>query len=221
MPLPKARSLHDRAVPLPLLPSPPNTLVALAVNRPILTTTTGTVVHTPCAARSPRHLRGCPVAAAFRLTGGVKDFIAVGTDSGRITILECQVDKNQLERVHLETFGKSGCRRVAPGQYLVVDPKGRALMIGELEKQKLVYILNRDASARLTISSPLEAHKEHTLVFDMVGVDVGFENPVFACLEMDYEEADQDPTGEAATETQQTLLLSVLLQTTSKLEQTQ
>jgi splicing factor 3B subunit 3 len=141
----------------------------------------------------------------FRLTGGVKDFIAVGTDSGRITILEYQVDKNQLERVHLETFGKSGCRRIVPGQYLAVDPKGRALMIGALEKQKLVYILNRDASARLTISSPLEAHKAHTLVFDMVGVDVGFENPVFACLEMDYEEADQDPTGEAATETQQTL----------------
>lgn len=29
----------------------------------------------------------------------------------------------------------------------------------------------------------------------MVGVDVGFENPMFACLEIDYEEADSDPTG--------------------------
>lgn len=29
----------------------------------------------------------------------------------------------------------------------------------------------------------------------MVGVDVGFENPMFACLEIDYEEADADPTG--------------------------
>jgi splicing factor 3B subunit 3 len=29
-----------------------------------------------------------------------------------------------------------------------------------------------------------------------VGVDVGFENPLFACLEIDYEEADNDPTGE-------------------------
>jgi len=65
--------------------------------------------------------------------------------------------------------------------------------------------MNRDASARLTISSPLEAHKAHTLVFDMIGVDVGFDNPVFACLEMDYEEADIDPTGEALSETQQTL----------------
>ena len=58
---------------------------------------------------------------------------------------------------------------------------------GAVEKQKLVYILNRDAQARLTISSPLEAHKANTLVFNMVGVDVGFENPTFACLEIDYE----------------------------------
>ena len=56
-----------------------------------------------------------------------------------------------------------------------------------MEKQKLVYILNRDAQARLTISSPLEAHKSNTLVYHMVGVDVGFENPTFACLEIDYE----------------------------------
>ena len=58
---------------------------------------------------------------------------------------------------------------------------------GAVEKQKLVYILNRDAQARLTISSPLEAHKANTLVYHMVGVDVGFENPTFACLEIDYE----------------------------------
>lgn len=58
---------------------------------------------------------------------------------------------------------------------------------GAIEKQKLVYIMNRDSSARLTISSPLEAHKSHTLVFSVVGVDVGFENPMFACLEIDYE----------------------------------
>lgn len=61
------------------------------------------------------------------------------------------------------------------------------LIAGAVEKQKLVYILNRDAEARLTISSPLEAHKSNTLVYHMVGVDVGFENPMFACLEIDYE----------------------------------
>lgn len=78
-------------------------------------------------------------------------------------------------------------------------------MIGAVEKQKLVYILNRDPAARLTISSPLEAHKTHTLIHHIIGVDVGFENPMFACLELDYEEADNDPTGEAAQVAQQNL----------------
>ena len=142
---------------------------------------------------------------SFRLTGGAKDYLILGTDSGRISILEFNPVKNILERVHMETFGKSGCRRIVPGQYLATDPKGRAVMVGAVEKQKLVYILNRDAQARLTISSPLEAHKSTTLVYHMVGVDVGFENPLFACLEVDYEDADSDVTGEAASKTQQVM----------------
>ncbi|KAF9585053.1 Splicing factor 3B subunit 3 [Lunasporangiospora selenospora] len=143
--------------------------------------------------------------AAFRLTGASKDYIVIGSDSGRIVILEYNPTKNVFEKVHQETFGKSGCRRIVPGQYLAVDPKGRAVMIGSMEKQKLVYILNRDIAARLTIGSPLEAHKSHTIVQHITGVDVGFENPIFACLEVDYSEADQDPTGEAFKETEKML----------------
>jgi splicing factor 3B subunit 3 len=141
----------------------------------------------------------------FRLTGGTRDYIVVGSDSGRITILEWSEKTNTLERVHLETYGKTGCRRITPGQYLALDPKGRAIMIGAVEKQKLVYVMNRDASSRLTISSPLEAHKPNTIAFDVVGIDVGFENPVFAVIEMDYSDADQDSTGEAALETEKML----------------
>lgn len=53
------------------------------------------------------------------------DYIVVGSDSGRIIILEYNAAKNTLERVHQETFGKSGCRRIVPGQYLAIDPKGK------------------------------------------------------------------------------------------------
>ena len=60
------------------------------------------------------------------------DFIVVGTDSGRIVILEYVPSKNIFERIHQETFGKSGCRRIVPGQYLAIDPKGRAVMVGKL-----------------------------------------------------------------------------------------
>eukprot|EP01135_Chromosphaera_perkinsii_P004851 Nk52_evm15s299 gene=Nk52_evmTU15s299 len=129
---------------------------------------------------------------AFRLTGGSKDSLVVGSDSGKITILEYNVKERRFDRVHIETFGKSGCRRIVPGEYLAVEPKGRAVMIAAVEKQKLVYILNRDNAARLTISSPLEAHKSKTIILNVVGVDVGFENPVFACIELDYEDLEED-----------------------------
>lgn len=97
-------------------------------------------------------------------------------------------------------------RRVIPGQYLSVDPKGRACLIASVEKNKLVYVLNRNAQAELTISSPLEAHKAQTLVFAMVGLDVGYENPIFAALELDYGESDQDSTGQAFEETEKQLV---------------
>jgi len=135
--------------------------------------------------------------APFRLTGATRDYILVGSDSGRIVILEYNNDKNSFEKVHQETYGKSGCRRIVPGQYLAVDPKGRAAMVAAIEKQKFVYILNRDSAARLTISSPLEAHKSSTLVFALTGLDVGFENPLFAAIELSYEEIDKDPNAEA------------------------
>ena len=97
---------------------------------------------------------------SFRLTGGTKgkinyfvqpvidfgltilqfvstDYLVVGSDSGRIVILEYNPTKNVFEKVHQETYGKSGCRRIVPGQYLAIDPKGRAVMIS-----KLFYFLN-------------------------------------------------------------------------------
>jgi splicing factor 3B subunit 3 len=70
-------------------------------------------------------------------------------------------------------------------------------MIASLEKNKIVYVLNRNAQAELTISSPLEAHKPQTIVFDLIAMDVGYENPIFAALEIDYTESDQDPSGQA------------------------
>lgn len=38
-------------------------------------------------------------------------------------------------------------------------------------RTKLVYVLNRNTEGKLYPSSPLEAHKNHTLVTHVVGVD--------------------------------------------------
>jgi splicing factor 3B subunit 3 len=144
--------------------------------------------------------------AAFRLTGASRDYVVVGSDSGRIVVLEYRPEKRAFVRLHQETFGRSGCRRIVPGQYLACDPKGRAVMIAAVEKQKFVYVLNRDAAANLTISSPLEAHKSHNIVFACAGLDCGFDNPIFATIELDYSDSDQDPSGEAAAAAQKQLV---------------
>ena len=52
--------------------------------------------------------------------GGGKDYVVVGTDSGKICILEYNAAKNSFDRVHIETFGKSGCRRLV-GLYSLKD----------------------------------------------------------------------------------------------------
>ena len=33
-------------------------------------------------------------------------------------------------QVHAETYGKTGCRRIVPGQFVATDPRGRALLWG-------------------------------------------------------------------------------------------
>lgn len=63
------------------------------------------------------------------MTGGTKDYIVVGSDSGRIVILEYNKDTNRFEKIHEETFGRSGTRRIVPGEYLATDPKGCPLQL--------------------------------------------------------------------------------------------
>lgn len=143
----------------------------------------------------------------FRFPGSQQDYVIAASDSGRVVILQYSKDKGTFLKLHQETFGRSGVRRIVPGQYLAADPKGRACLIGAIEKQKFVYVLNRDAEARLTISSPLEAHKNNTICFAITALDVGFDNPMFAAIELNYTETDEDPTGEAIQEAEKHLTL--------------
>lgn len=119
------------------------------------------------------------------IAGGTRDYLVLGSDSGRVSIVQWSAASNRFVKVHEETYGKSSVRRMVPGQYVACDPKGRALMLAAFEKQKLVYVLNRDQAANLTISSPLEAHKSHMITLSIVALDVSFDNPIFAALEAD------------------------------------
>jgi hypothetical protein len=66
-------------------------------------------------------------------------------------------ERDQFERIHLETFGRSGCRRTVAGQYIAADPGGRAVMVAAIEKQRVFYTFDRDSSSLISISAPLEA----------------------------------------------------------------
>jgi len=130
-------------------------------------------------------LRCC---AAVRFPGEKRDVLAVTADGGALSVLDFL--DGQCKIVHCVVFGKTGCRRSTPGQYVAADPKGRALMVSAIEKRKLVYVLNRDAVGKQTIASPLEAHRSRTITYDTVGLDSGFDNPIFAALELQYHDAE-------------------------------
>ncbi|SEI35550.1 YALIA101S07e03950g1_1 [Yarrowia lipolytica] len=136
-------------------------------------TGTVTLIHT--------HLTHCQVREirAFRLPGLKKDYVIASSDSGVISVLEFR--HNRFVSLHKEAYGRSGIRRVVPGEFLAVDPKGRACMLASVEKSKLVYVLNRQG-ADIVISSPLEAHTSCVTYF-VVACDVAYENPVFAAIE--------------------------------------
>lgn len=51
--------------------------------------------------------------ATFRLTGAQRDYIIVGSDSGRIVILDYNKDKNQFVKVGMQPISSNGQQREA------------------------------------------------------------------------------------------------------------
>ncbi|KAK4631909.1 Pre-mRNA-splicing factor rse1 [Fulvia fulva] len=132
---------------------------------------------------------------AFRIPGTSTDQLIVSSDSGRVSVINYDAEQNRFNKVHLETYGKSGVRRTIPGQYLASDTRGRCIMLASAEKNKVVYMMNRNADGTIQISSPHEANQWGSLCFAVCALDTGWEPPVFAALEVDYTEAESDPTG--------------------------
>ncbi|KAJ2741010.1 pre-mRNA-splicing factor rse1 [Coemansia sp. BCRC 34301] len=121
------------------------------------------------------------------MAGGNKDYIVLASDTGAIAIIEFR--SGRFVTVQYHEFGRTGLRRLVAGQYVAADPRGRAVMVAAVERSKIVYIVTRDSEARLMLASPLEANRTGSVCFDVVGVDVGYENPVFAAIESNYEDA--------------------------------
>ncbi|MES1907173.1 MAG: hypothetical protein MHM6MM_000340 [Cercozoa sp. M6MM] len=144
-----------------------------------------------------------------------RDIILVGSDSGMLIALKFNARHSRFERLVGEIFGKTGCRRTVPGQYIAADPAGRALMVSAVEQRKFVYVMEalpdateaelmEDEQAlggdplRVNVSSPIEAHKKDVLVQSLTALDRGLGgNPQWAALELDMRE-DAEALNDAA-----------------------
>ncbi|KAG7924247.1 hypothetical protein KL905_000401 [Ogataea polymorpha] len=127
----------------------------------------------------------------LKSNGSDKDLLIITSDSGNLTVIEMNNEKGRFESVSNEPYFKTGLRRISPGEYVAVDGRSRAAMIGAIEKNKFVYKFTSDHRNRLQVSSPLEANKSKVLTFGICGMDVGFENPQFAALECDYSDFEE------------------------------
>lgn len=119
-----------------------------------------------------------------RLNGSQKDLLIVTSDSGNLCVLEYNESQHRLQRVIDEPYFKSGLRTITPGEYIAVDGRNRAFMLGAIEKNKFSYTIGTD-NGHATVSSPLEANRPGTTTSAICGLDVGFDNPIFAAIEME------------------------------------
>ncbi|CAG84677.2 DEHA2A08932p [Debaryomyces hansenii CBS767] len=143
----------------------------------------------------------------IRLVGTQKDYVVITSDSGKLVVLEFDIEKLQFVPLFQEPHSKNGLRRTSPGEYLCVDPHNRAILIGAIEKNKLVYKVQSNDEGKLELSSPLETFSKHTLTLQICAMDTGFENPMFAAIECDYNARQQD-NGEEEDAGEASLLLN-------------
>ncbi|KAF2860189.1 hypothetical protein K470DRAFT_258155 [Piedraia hortae CBS 480.64] len=132
---------------------------------------------------------------AMRVPGTAADQLIVSSDAGGVLVLQYDVEKKAFQRLKWYTYGKSGVRRTIPGQYLACEPRGRCCLYASTEKNKVVFISQRTSTGEIELSSPHEANQWASLCFATCALDVGWDAPVFAALEVDYSDAEADPTG--------------------------
>lgn len=129
----------------------------------------------------------------YRTVGAVVDSLIISSDSGHLTVLQFFDDNGTIgyKIIIQEVISKTGCRRVALGSYIAKDSKGRAIMLSAIERSKTVFLTQvKEKDGAFTLSSPLEANHMYTICYDLVDIDVEYDNPSFVALEAEYGDID-------------------------------
>lgn len=123
----------------------------------------------------------------IRLVGTTKDLLVVTADSGILTVLQLEPTSMRFVPIVQEPHSKNALRRLTPGEYLCVEPRGRAILVGAIERDGLAYKVQMDDSkGSLALSSPLTVSTKGILTLSLCSLDTGFENPMWAAIEIDH-----------------------------------
>lgn len=128
----------------------------------------------------------------IRAVGSQKDLLVIASDSGKLTVAEWKDESLQFIPLYQEPHSKTGMRRTSPGEYLCIDPQNRAILLGTIETNKLIYRSQTNDKGFFQISSPIESSMRHILTLNMCALDTGYENPVFAAIECSYDDQNNN-----------------------------
>lgn len=120
----------------------------------------------------------------MRFAGLQQDLLVITSDSGELTI--AKLDKAQFVPIFRQPHSKNGFRRLTPGEYLCVEPRSRAVMLGALERNKFVYRIE-EVEGQPRLSAPLQSVEKDVFTLQVCALDTGFENPVWAALEIEHQ----------------------------------
>lgn len=129
--------------------------------------------------------------AVVRLQGSQQDSLVLTSDSGKIVV--AVLEASGFVPVSQEPHSKNGLRRTSPGEYLSVDPQGRAILVSAIEKNKLLYKVQASPRGTVELSSPLLAVSKNTLTLKTVALDTNYNNPMFAALEINQDLYEHQP----------------------------
>eukprot|EP00759_Apiculatamorpha_spiralis_P049545 PhF_6_TR44274/c0_g1_i2/m.68218/K12830/SF3B3, SAP130, RSE1; splicing factor 3B subunit 3 len=142
--------------------------------------------------------------AAYKEEDDALDKLIVTSDSGSVVMLEFDITAKEWKRISMMTIGKHGVRRITPGQYIATFRgayRKDSFMVASVEKQKFVFPVSKPPRGlgggvgeekKLSLKSPLEAHKNHVIVWSVVAVEDDGPNAIYATLECEYN--DKDPS---------------------------
>ncbi|CAN3374388.1 hypothetical protein DIURU_000732 [Diutina rugosa] len=127
--------------------------------------------------------------AKIRPAGSSVDFLVVTSDSGQLVILELQTS-GWVQRLR-QPFEKNGFNRTNAGEFMVVDPDDRCVMLAGLQSNRIIYPVAYSASRGVTVEAPVQLKVDvSSVILTMAAIDTRFENPMFVTVEADPDGKD-------------------------------